>query len=480
MLSGIKRGKKKQRSGIATDRDQDVPAEDENCRRDSEHPRRPGSSVAAPTRMMNVAPVVTGVRTLATSSANASVADLLRHSLAAAAGTGTEGSVASFAPALPCPAPMSLRGHPSRSMEKDLECRGRIRALPLSDASPHSSTVVVLPRAMVSTKNYNNNTDASAARSEKDMTVAELLAAEKSSSTLSPHELASRNVMRIGKKRKLKLKHNVDSDEEEQQQLDYLKGDNASNADKVAQRLQSRQLAAHDQQSKITAKCWWWLESSRFSRHRLLSLGNHVSLVMAPPELSLTPGQHFYIVPIQHAESWTNCDDSAVWDELVRFQTSLRNMYAAKKQGVLFCETVLPRHSMSFWQTRLEAMVVPWSVAEDAPLYFKSALTAQAEEWGTQQKMLSTRDKGLRRTIPNGFAYFYMEYESNGGYAQMIESRSFPKDFGVDTIAGMLQQDPIRMRRPRETSVEDESRLIVQFLEQYQPFDWTLHLDEAS
>lgn len=68
--------------------------------------------------------------------------------------------------------------------------------------------------------------------------------------------------------------------------------------------------------------------------------------------------------------------------------------------------------------------------------YFKSALTEQAEEWGTHTKILPIKKgKGLRQSIPKGFDYFYIEWEG-GGFAQIIETNSFPKDFALDTIAG--------------------------------------------
>ena len=41
-----------------------------------------------------------------------------------------------------------------------------------------------------------------------------------------------------------------------------------------------------------------------------------------------------------------------------------------------------------------------------------------------------------------GFHYFHVEWEANGrdggsdGFAQMIETTSFPKDFALDTVAG--------------------------------------------
>jgi hypothetical protein len=205
----------------------------------------------------------------------------------------------------------------------------------------------------------------------------------------------------------------------------------------------------------------------------LLALGDHVSMVMTPPHLSLFPGDQVYLVPIQHAESLVHCEDD-VWNEITHFQSSLRAMYALEKKDVIFCETVLP--SRGLWHTKMEAIPIPKN--HDAPMYFKSALTEQAEEWGTHTKLLSTRDKGLRRSIPKRFPYFYVEWApGSDGYAQIIETQSFPKDFGADTVAGALEMDPIRFQRKQTVSVEQEKQLVLEFLQKWKPFDWTVELD---
>lgn len=109
--------------------------------------------------------------------------------------------------------------------------------------------------------------------------------------------------------------------------------------------------------------------------------------------------------------------------------------------------------------------------------FFKSALTEQADEWGTHTKLLSTRNKGVRRIIPKTFPYFFVEWAPGDGFAQIVESSNFPKDFGADTIAGVLHLDPIRFQRKQKVSVETEKQLILDFLSKWKPFDWTLELD---
>lgn len=312
---------------------------------------------------------------------------------------------------------------------------------------------------------------ASKPKDEANLTIQELVALERQQ-TMSTNEQDARNMFRTGKKRKLKAGgRNIDSDDDEQLQLQLMTA-HSKKAGRTEQRERSRQIATHDRQAKIATKCWWWLESTQFAKHRLLALGNFVSLVMAPANLSLTPGEHFYLVPIPHVESLAACEDE-VWDEIVRFQSSLRALYESQDKGVLFCETVLPQSG--FWQTKLECIPCPKNVVQDAPLYFKTSLSEQADDWGTHQKLLHTGPKGLRRTVPNNFAYFYLEYEQAGGYAQLIESSNFPRDFGNDTIAGMMEMDPLRFRRKEAHQGEKES--ILKFLEKWKKFDWTLDLD---
>ena len=107
--------------------------------------------------------------------------------------------------------------------------------------------------------------------------------------------------------------------------------------------------------------------------------------------------------------------------------------------------------------------------------FFKSAMTEEAEEWGTHNKILSTRGKGLRRTIPKGFSYFNIEW-GDGGFAQIIETQSFPKDFSLDTIAGMMDLDPMKFNRKKKAPDYDRDA-VMKFLEGWKQFDWTNSLD---
>lgn len=320
---------------------------------------------------------------------------------------------------------------------------------------------------------------------DEDKTIEELVAEEKQSQLQGSRgmdENFARNIARLGSRYKgaeFKSTAGATAGADE----DDMAGDggidmkmftsNESRLTEAAQynREMSRQMARAKKENKVTSRCWWWLESSSFQKHRLLSLGDHVSLIYVPSHEALV-GSQCFLVPVKHAESFASCEDE-VWDEIARFRTSLRDLFAKEDKGVLFCETVLPTKGL--WQARMDVIPVPKDVEQDAEMFFKSALTEQSDEWGTHTKTLSTRGKGLRRTIPKGFSYFNVEW-NDGGFAQIIESSQFPKDFGADTIAGMMELDPMRFNRKPKAADFDRGD-VLDFLKRWKEFDWTVVLD---
>lgn len=314
---------------------------------------------------------------------------------------------------------------------------------------------------------------------EATMSIQDMIRAEKEEQNQSMDEVYARNVARMGSRFKgtefkAGAASSAGADEEDFMDMKVFQKQSLTKT-AAAQRETSRQLAKYDKQSSIAAKCWWWMESPSFRKHMLIALGNHTSLVMVPSHLSLFPGNCFYIVPIQHADSLIRCDDDA-WNEIQKFQDSLRTLYGKEGKDVVFTETVLA--TKGFWQTRLMCVPVPRS-QNDAALYFQQAMREQADEWGTHNKILSTRERGFRRTIPANFNYFFVEWDTNNdGLCQIIETNKFPADFGVDTLAGMLQIDSIRFRRTQRQSYEEEKKMVLNFLEKWKTVDWTLELED--
>ncbi|KAL3944400.1 MAG: hypothetical protein SGBAC_001524 [Bacillariaceae sp.] len=351
---------------------------------------------------------------------------------------------------------------------------GRLELIPMEAGNPSDSTAATV---VVSSKFSSIN------KKEEDMTATELAMNERNM-TMSWDEQMVRNAIRVGKKRKKGISGD-DSDEELENMKRLLpvdaKEQKAKAARKSTQREEHREVDRYLKQEKVTTKCSWWVGSKSFAKHRLLGLGEHLSLAMAPPNVSLIPGHHFHMVPIQHASSFVECNDDAVWDEVKRFHSALSNMYATKGKGVILLETVLP--SKGLWQTKMDVIAVPFSVLQDAPIYFKSSMVEQSDEWGTHNKvMATTARKPVKSVLPKkGFPYFYVEWgnlssSENTGYAQIIEGDSFRHDFGFDTLSSIMDLDPVRFNRKREFSHEEERENIATFMEGWKKFDWTKDL----
>ncbi|KAL7525395.1 hypothetical protein ACHAXR_001866 [Thalassiosira sp. AJA248-18] len=193
-------------------------------------------------------------------------------------------------------------------------------------------------------------------------------------------------------------------------------------------------------------------------------------------------------------------------------------MFHKLGRGVLFLETVTRTTSRggsggTALQAKMEVVPVPRSVERDAPLYFKSALAEVAQEWGTHglkpivlndnnKNDGTTKMKTLRNAVPKGFPYFHVGWDG-GGFVQLIEneddgddgendntnggiggglrgmggSKTFPRDFGFDTIGGVMECDPIRFQRKKSPSRDGDRGEILQFCEKWKEFDWTLELD---
>mmetsp|Transcript_30551 Transcript_30551/g.61295 ORF Transcript_30551/g.61295 Transcript_30551/m.61295 type:complete len:531 (+) Transcript_30551:100-1692(+) len=368
-------------------------------------------------------------------------------------------------------------------------------------------------------------------KTEEEMTIQQMVAQERntpsSSSGGGMDEIYAKNIHKMGKNFKAlekimgtNSKSGADEEDYGQETSQLVSSLYSNNDDKyspaqLAMKQKSQEIAQHDALAKWKSKSWWWLESPSFNKQYLIALGDRVSLVMCPTHLALnqepsssssswTGGQCF-IVPLPHCESFVGLDEE-VWQEVHRFQQSLRNMFRREGREVLFLETVT-RTSRGGGgggglglQAKMEVIPVPRRVERDAPLFFKSALSEVAQEWGTHgQKPIVLNDKKtLRNAVPKGFPYFYIGWEG-GGFVQMIEneddgdddddnggsvgmrasggSKSFGRDFGIDTIAGMMELDPpVRFQRRQRSSDGDRSA-ILKFCDKWKPFDWTLELD---
>ncbi|XP_020206031.1 CWF19-like protein 2 [Cajanus cajan] len=227
-------------------------------------------------------------------------------------------------------------------------------------------------------------------------------------------------------------------------------------------------------------RCLFCLENPNRPMHLVVSIANFTYL-MLPKWQPVVPG-HCCILPIQH-ESATRSVDDNVWTEIRNFKKCLIMMFAKQEKEVVFLETV-----MGLAQQRHHCMVecvpLPQDIAKEAPLYFKKAIDEAEDEWSQHnaKKLIDTSQKGLRNSIPKHFPYFHVEFGLNKGFVHVIDDeKQFNSSLGLNVLRGMLHLAEEDMyRRRRYDAVEVQKQAVATFSKEWNHFDWTKQLHEAS
>ena len=174
-------------------------------------------------------------------------------------------------------------------------------------------------------------------------------------------------------------------------------------------------------------------------------------------------------------------------------------MWNAENMDVVFMETVIgalrgaaatlrphsqPAGTAGLRRNRHTVMhAVP--LGRDSPMgpsgYFKKAILESDEQWSQNKKLVDTRGKGVRRSIPKGFPYFAVDFGMDGGYAHVVEDEAqFPAHFGAEVIGGMLDLPVSAWLRPKPVGFEEEQRRVVAFCKLWADYDWTEQLDDPG
>ncbi|CAK4338561.1 unnamed protein product [Aphanomyces euteiches] len=312
-------------------------------------------------------------------------------------------------------------------------------------------------------------------------TLDDLVREEKSKQGLDMDAVTARNIVRLGTRYEgsdLGQKKGASGfDEEEDVNMKMHLSDKARLTEKAyAAKSDRAMLGDRMQWDKTMQRCWYCPSSDSFKQHLVVAMGEYSFLALQ--SASTVVEFQCLIAPMEHVHAMTAVDE-AVDAEIARFKAALEAMAQSQKQSVLFVEHTHDaskrRHSF------ITCVPVAREVAADAPLYFKQAMMECDEEWSTHKKIIDTTGKGIKRAIPPNFAYFHVEWDGGrAGYGHIIEdSNQFPADFGLDTIAGMLEVDPPRYGR-YQPSLAAENDRVRRFSAAWKPFDWTTSSQEPQ
>uniref|UniRef100_A0A182KJ75 CWF19-like protein 2 n=1 Tax=Anopheles christyi TaxID=43041 RepID=A0A182KJ75_9DIPT len=218
----------------------------------------------------------------------------------------------------------------------------------------------------------------------------------------------------------------------------------ASSSASGADAIQERTVKDMNQMAKAQADCDRCLNSSKFGHEQVISMGKNVYLSI-PTWRALQP-KHCFIVPVGHYPCLTQVDED-VHRDLVDVCKALVQMFRKHGMEVIFFETVRYLHR----NPHMYIQCVPAKDYEMAPFYFKKAILESETEWAMNKKLHNVDGFNVRRTVPKGLPYFWVNFNMENGFAHVIEDQeAFPVTFATETIAGILGLDTRDWRKPRK------------------------------
>lgn len=225
-----------------------------------------------------------------------------------------------------------------------------------------------------------------------------------------------------------------------------------------------RAIMEHQKLARSLDACDKCFDSPNMAKQRVVAIGTNVYLSL-PWHEGLSTG-HCIIAPLKHEACVTHLDED-VWAEMREFMKAVVRMFSARKMDVVFFESARNIHC----RPHLQVHCVPGNF-EMAPFYFKKAIQEAEGEWTTNKQLLHLSERDVRRVVPKGLPYFWVNFGMQSGFAHVIENQEkFSNTFAQEVIGGLLNLDPRFWRRPRK--VANLIQKIKQFADWWKPFDFT-------
>lgn len=238
---------------------------------------------------------------------------------------------------------------------------------------------------------------------------------------------------------------------------------------KIEQRNKDKAVQELRKATESLDNCRLCIQSSSMPKHLMISMSEAFYLCL-PPQEPLTDG-HCMLVPIRHVQCGTQLDENE-WSDLINFRKALVKMFAAQDEDVLFFETAV--HLNRFPHMFISCVPLPKEQGDLAPIYFKKAIDESETEWASNKKLVSLKDRDIRRAVPKGLPYFCVSFGMEEGYAHVVEDyQMFPDNFAEEIIGGMLDLHHSKWRRPKRQSFEEQSKRVLDFSKKWKNFDFT-------
>ncbi|XP_050344510.1 CWF19-like protein 2 homolog [Nymphalis io] len=213
--------------------------------------------------------------------------------------------------------------------------------------------------------------------------------------------------------------------------------------------------------------CNYCFDSKNMLKHLIVSCGNKIYMAL-PPTKSLIKG-HCILSTIQHTTCVTGLDED-IWNEILDYRKMITQFFHTQNKDVVFYETATRLHRSPHMV--INCVPLPRDVGDMASIYFKKALLECEAEWSMNKKVVDLKGKNIRKGIPKGLPYFWIDFGMDPGFAHVIEDQQlFPKTFAEEIIGGMLDLDHTLWKNPQREYGDLQRKKVVEFIKDWKPFE---------
>ncbi|KAL3270404.1 hypothetical protein HHI36_024363 [Cryptolaemus montrouzieri] len=215
-------------------------------------------------------------------------------------------------------------------------------------------------------------------------------------------------------------------------------------------------ISQHEKINKSLDNCMRCVQN--MPKHLMIEHNDNCYLSL-PDFEPLTEG-HCLINPVRHVSCSVQLDENE-WSDINDLRLKLVRIFEQKDKSIVFFE--IAKSFKKYPHMVLECIPIPKRKSDLASIYFKKAIEESETEWSHNKKLISLKNKDVRRAVPKGLPYFFVSFGMSQGFAHVIEDQSlFPSNFAQEIIGGMLDIHHSKWRKPkRENFDEQRSRVSV-------------------
>lgn len=135
---------------------------------------------------------------------------------------------------------------------------------------------------------------------------------------------------------------------------------------------------------------------------------------------------------MSHSKCSTLLDED-VFTEIQQLRKALVKMFLEDDRDCVFFETAMGLKNHPHMV--LECVPLPREMGDLAPMYFQKAIQECESEWAHNKKLISLKEKDIRRSVPKGLPYFHVDFGMQNGFAHVIEDElEFPRNFAQGKV----------------------------------------------